>query len=335
MLWKLNRPLYGLRTAPKDWQDHFADTMQELGGIRLKCENNVYLFPAHDGNNAHNHYVMGYVDDLIITGENPQPLFDKIAGKLLLKPTGELKAGTSIKFLGRQLHHKGDRIEIVSPENYLDTTFDDYQLRSAKGTMTPGTPQRKTATGVSELESNDATRYRSAVGKLMWLTPIRPDIYYATKELSRQLQTPTEDDEARLKHLLRYMITTKDYKFTLAPRINLLDNSKTHNVQITVAVDSDWAGCQTTRKSTSGGVLQVLGTALNSWSRTQQTVATSSCEAELYAIGSGTHEAQRAPGRPSPRSRAWARKLSSSARAPDRRSHSRPASTPPASCASR
>ena len=54
IVWKLKRPLYGLRTAPKAWQDHFADTMLELGGTRLKCENNVYVFTSNDGNKANN-----------------------------------------------------------------------------------------------------------------------------------------------------------------------------------------------------------------------------------------------------------------------------------------
>ena len=38
---------------------------------------------------------------------------------------------------------------------------------------------------------------------------------------------------------------------------------------VEVFVDSDWAGCFSTRKSTSDGVLSVVGTAMKSWSSTQ------------------------------------------------------------------
>ena len=55
-------------------------------------------------------------------------------------------------------------------------------------------------------------------------------------------------------------------------------------------VDSDWAGCQKTRKSTSGTVVQILGCTVHHFSKTQNSIATSSGEAELYAIGSGTSE---------------------------------------------
>ncbi len=47
-LWKLKRPLYGLKTAPKEWQDYFADVLAKLGGRRLKSDPNVYYFPQKE-----------------------------------------------------------------------------------------------------------------------------------------------------------------------------------------------------------------------------------------------------------------------------------------------
>ena len=48
--------------------------------------------------------------------------------------------------------------------------------------------------------------------------------------------------------------------------------------------DSDWAGDKASRKSTSGGLLVVGGVAVKSWSITQKSIATSSAEAEYYAL---------------------------------------------------
>ena len=62
-------------------------------------------------------------------------------------------------------------------------------------------------------------------------------------------------------------------------------------VDINVYVDSDWAGCSKTRKSTSGSTVNVLGCNVVSTARTQGTLALSSGEAELYAIGQGVSEA--------------------------------------------
>ena len=54
--------------------------------------------------------------------------------------------------------------------------------------------------------------------------------------------------------------------------------------------DSDWAGDKTTRKSTSGGVIMFGDHMLKSWSTTQQIVALSSGEAELYALIKGASQ---------------------------------------------
>ena len=48
--------------------------------------------------------------------------------------------------------------------------------------------------------------------------------------------------------------------------------------------DSDWAGCTTTRKSTSGGVLFIGNHVIKTWSTTQDVLALSSGEAEYYAL---------------------------------------------------
>ena len=49
--------------------------------------------------------------------------------------------------------------------------------------------------------------------------------------------------------------------------------------------ESDWAGCRTTGKSTSGGLVMVGRHLIKSWSRTQDSVTLSSAEAELVALG--------------------------------------------------
>ena len=49
--------------------------------------------------------------------------------------------------------------------------------------------------------------------------------------------------------------------------------------------DSDWAGCRTTGKGTSGGLVMVGRHLIKSWSRTQDSVTLSSAEAELVALG--------------------------------------------------
>ena len=61
-------------------------------------------------------------------------------------------------------------------------------------------------------------------------------------------------------------------------------------MSVDVYVDSDWAGCLQTRRSTSGGLVVVGGGTVKSWSSTQGSIALSSGEAEYYAAVKGACE---------------------------------------------
>eukprot|EP00971_Amphidinium_carterae_P303000 6020444-Amphidinium_carterae.1 len=50
------------------------------------------------------------------------------------------------------------------------------------------------------------------------MCPLRPDIQYATKELTRATQKPDEHDKQNAKHLLRDLQGTKNHKLHLKPK---------------------------------------------------------------------------------------------------------------------
>ena len=60
--------------------------------------------------------------------------------------------------------------------------------------------------------------------------------------------------------------------------------------EINAFTDSDWGGDIRTRKSTSGGCIMNGNHLILHWSRTQQTIALSSAEAELNAMCKGGQE---------------------------------------------
>ena len=60
VLWKLKKAMYGLKSAPKDWQDHFALILTtELAFVRLMTDSNVYYSAALVV------YVLVYADDFL------------------------------------------------------------------------------------------------------------------------------------------------------------------------------------------------------------------------------------------------------------------------------
>ena len=62
-------------------------------------------------------------------------------------------------------------------------------------------------------------------------------------------------------------------------------------IVIKVFVDSDWAGCRKSRKSTSGGIIFFGDVAVRAWSGNQAVIALSSGEAEYYAALKGASAA--------------------------------------------
>ena len=166
-------------------------------------------------------------------------------------------------------------------------------------------PRRQHQSNIDTIfaETFSATRYttrsrstshllqsRCFVGMLIWASLVRPDLQLTAKDHTRHLAAPSEWDWSHLKDTLRYIKGTLHYKFLITPRLphgHSLPLRHLILLHINTYCDSDWAADIESRKSTSGTVTSVLGVPLAFNSRTQSTVATSSAEAELYAIGLG------------------------------------------------
>ena len=89
---------------------------------------------------------------------------------------------------------------------------------------------------------------------------------------------PRIHDFMNVKRIVRFMLGMSEVGF------KYMWQGECEAKQVKVYVDSDWAGCKATRKSTSGGVLKMGRQVIKTWSSTQATVATSSGEAELLAM---------------------------------------------------
>ncbi|GJX16667.1 retrovirus-related pol polyprotein from transposon TNT 1-94 [Tanacetum coccineum] len=106
----------------------------------------------------------------------------------------------------------------------------------------------------------DQTRFRSMVGSLMYLTASRPDLVFAVCMCARYQASPTKKHLEALKRVFRYLRGTINWG---------LWYPKDTAMALTAYADADHAGCQDTRRSTSGSA-QFLGDKLVSWSSKKQ-----------------------------------------------------------------
>ena len=136
----------------------------------------------------------------------------------------------------------------------------------------------KTATGI--LSPENATTFRALAARANYLALDRPDVSFATKELCRHFASPSRESYEALKRLVRYLVGS--------PRLVWHFPYQDNTDQLISQVDTDFAGCLSTRRSTSGGVALRGGHLLKHWSVTQTTVTLSSAESELAGICKGS-----------------------------------------------
>jgi len=130
---------------------------------------------------------------------------------------------------------------------------------------------------------------RNMVGSLLYLSCwSRPDIAFAVSELSRFISAPAQSHFEAAKHLLRYLKGTRDLGLRYSKTSSGPPSS---GLNILYGyVDSDWAGCPDTRRSTSGFVLMLNGATVSWKSKRQSVVALSTAEAEFVAASSMVQE---------------------------------------------
>ena len=133
-----------------------------------------------------------------------------------------------------------------------------------------------------ELTGEAATMYRALSARINYLAQDRPDLAYCAKELCRDFSKPTSKSVEKLKRAGRYLCHH--------PRMVWHFEYQTPDDAVDVYCDTDFAGCQQTRRSTSGGCIMHGAHLLKHWSTTQTTIALSSAEAELGGICKGASQ---------------------------------------------
>ncbi|GJY31726.1 hypothetical protein Tco_0415221 [Tanacetum coccineum] len=170
-----------------------------------------------------------------------------------------------------------DRMRIfISQDKYVADMLKKFDLAGVKTVITP--METKIAlTKDEEADEVDVHLYRSMIGSLMYLTASRPDIMFAVCACSRFQVTPKTSHLNAVKRIFKYL-KGKPNLGLWYPRESSFD--------LEAYSDSDYAGANLDRKSTTGGC-QFLGSRLISWQCKKQTiVATSTTEAEYVAAAS-------------------------------------------------
>ncbi|GJS02720.1 ribonuclease H-like domain-containing protein [Tanacetum coccineum] len=221
-------------------------------------------------------YLLLYVDDIVLTASSETLLRQIITS--LHKEFSMTDLGSLNYFLGISVSRDSSRM-FLSQKKYDVEILERAHMINCNPSRTPIDTEFKLGSDGDVV--SDPTLYRSLAGSLQYLTFTRPDISYAVQQVCLYMHDPREPHFSALKRILRYIQGTLDYG------LQLFSSSTTDLVAYS---DADWAGCPTTRRSTSGYCV-FLGNNLLSWSsKRQPTLSRSSAEAEYRGVANAVAE---------------------------------------------
>ena len=164
-LWQLEKAMYGLRVAPKSWQEHFAEVLQRHNYKRGQYEACVFYYDSDDNPL----YALVHVDDILIVGATQSyESFRKTLGEnFIVKDVGSLnKELAEVGFLGRLLTRNGDSIHIRSSLGYIEGLLDILKLSKANSVETTGpNVMKRSLDADTVLSPQDHSLYRTCVGE--------------------------------------------------------------------------------------------------------------------------------------------------------------------------
>uniref|UniRef100_A0A2A4JA71 Integrase catalytic domain-containing protein n=1 Tax=Heliothis virescens TaxID=7102 RepID=A0A2A4JA71_HELVI len=272
----LQKSIYGLKQASRQWNLKLDGVLQKIGLTRSKIDPCIYYCIKQ----STMIFVAVWVDDLIIfTNSNKlkSDIKEKLKKEFYMKDLGEAK-----QFIGINISRNRKEGKIMLDQrNYITEILDRFSMTESKPMKTPIEVNAKFEKG--ENEDNENIPYRQAIGCLLYLAQAtRPDIGFSVNKLSTYVSNPGRQHWIGVKRVMRYIQGTKDYKLTF-----MKDDSN----EIKGYCDSDWASSPEDRRSCTGYIFLFQNGAIAWNSCKQPTVALSTAEAEYMAMAAAAQEA--------------------------------------------
>lgn len=221
---KLQKSLYGLKQASRQWYLKFSTTLMNLGFKKSQADHTLFI---HMTGNVYIALLV-YVDDIVIAGNNDaaiEELKKDLAKAFKLRDLGPLKY-----FLGLEIARSSKGISVCQRKYSLEL-LEDTGLLGCRPSSIPMEPSLKLTLHSDEPELPHPEMYRRLVGKLMYLTITRPDITYAVNRLCQFTSAPKASHMKAAHKVVHYL------KGTIG--LGLFYSSKS-DLCLQAFTDADW-----------------------------------------------------------------------------------------------
>ena len=273
-VYKLRKALYGLRQAPRAWNEKLNNVLGGLGFLRCSKEPALYRKQGKDNTLL----VAVYVDDLLVTGSSLDQIQEFKMGMAKNFEMSDL--GKLTYYLGIEVVQNSDGITLRQ-ERYAMKILAETGMKDCNAVHIPMDSNLKLSKAEDE-KSVDEKEYRRNIGCLRYLLHTRPDLSYAVGVLSRYMQSPKVSHETALKVILRYLQGTRSFGLSF---------KRSNDGRVEGYSDSSHNVDEDDGRSTSGHVFYYADCPITWSSHKQETVALSSCEAEFMAATDAAKQA--------------------------------------------
>jgi len=174
--------LYSLKTSGNQWHAHFADTLHSMGLTPTRFDPDVWLRKRDSGEGYD--YISTYVDDFLITAEDPWPYMKQLQEVYKIKDPD-----SPTIYLGALYTRDPSGNWTINCKNYIQAALTQVQQMigcEIREERTPCATADHPEEGQSEILCNKQHReYQSMAGMAQWLTTLgRLDICYVASSLS-------------------------------------------------------------------------------------------------------------------------------------------------------
>ena len=155
---------------------------------------------------------MAYVDDILMCSSSKQAeelVVQAISRVVPTKTTGQVLTGAQggghLQFIGRLIERPSgeDCLMMSVSATYLDSTFAEFQVVKSSSAVPDFCSFGEDGRSISEAEAY--TRFRKALGRLLWMSQVRMDLKVWLSLLGSQQASPVAATETALRAVLRFL----------------------------------------------------------------------------------------------------------------------------------
>jgi hypothetical protein len=195
----LDKAIYGLKQSPRAWYSRLSTKLISLGFVASKTDTSLFYFNKGDITM----FLLVYVDNIIVASSTEKAtvaLLQDLKEEFPLKDLGDLHY-----FLDIEVNKVSNGI-VLTQGKYASDLLRRVGMIDCKPVTTPlSTSEKLSLHNGNLLGPEDATKYRSIVGALQYLTLTRPNIAFAVNKVCQFLHAPTTVHPAAVKMILRYI----------------------------------------------------------------------------------------------------------------------------------